>query len=171
MSAKTKIIVFHRKELIYTAVFAALAILILLLMVILFLPAQDNASVQPNDAPARTESPSDSENIPSVQASAQTGSYIPGVYTTELVLGGQTVDVEVIVSQNAISSIRLSNPDETLTTMYPLLEPTLQSLNDQICETQTLTGITYNADNKYTSLILLEAIRNSLNKATQQTPD
>lgn len=149
MSAKTKIVVLHRKELVYTAVFAALAILIILLMVILFLPHPDN----------------DTADTPSVQVSASAGTYIPGVYTTELVLGSQTVDVEVIVSQEAISSIRLANLNESLTTMYPLLEPTLETISSQIYETQSLSGITYSAENKYTSLILLEAIKNSLNKA------
>ena len=165
MSAKTKIVVLHKKELIYTAVFAVLAILIILLMVVLFLPDQQTDITQPDTAVPRTENPAGSGDTPSVQASAQAGTYIPGVYTTELVLGGQTVDVEVIVSQETISSIRLTNVSESLSTMYPLLEPTLEVISDQIYETQSLTGITYSADNKYTSLILLEAIKNSLSKA------
>ena len=165
MSAKTKIVVFHRKELIYTAVFAALAILIILLMVILFLPDQTENTAPSDTAIPQTESPAESGGTSSIQASAPVGTYIPGVYTTELVLGGQTVDVEVIVSQEAISSIRLAHPSESLSTMYPLLEPTLEMLSEQIYETQSLTGITYSADNKYTSLILLEAIKNSLGKA------
>ncbi|MBR1853930.1 MAG: hypothetical protein IJ794_12445 [Lachnospiraceae bacterium] len=165
MSAKTKIVVLHMKELIYTAVFAALAILIIILMVILFMPEKESKETRPDTSIPQTESPTDGQEASSIQVSASAGTYIPGIYTTELVLGGQTADVEVIVSQEAISSIRLANPSETLTTMYPLLEPTLEEISDQIYETQSLSNITYSTDSKYTSLILLEAIKNSLAKA------
>lgn len=38
MSSKTKIIVLHMKEIIYTLVFAALAILLILLLIVMFRP-------------------------------------------------------------------------------------------------------------------------------------
>ena len=38
MSAKTKIVVLHLKELIYTGIFAVLGILFIILLVIMFLP-------------------------------------------------------------------------------------------------------------------------------------
>ena len=38
MSAKTKIVVLHMKELIYTGIFAVLGILFLVLLVMMFLP-------------------------------------------------------------------------------------------------------------------------------------
>lgn len=161
MSAKTKIVVLHMKELIYTGVFAALGILLVVLLVVMFLPKdKDDTSAEP-DTPPQTEDPN-------AQTTASASTYIPGIYTTELVLGGQNIDVEVIVSQEAISSIRLVNLSESVTTMYPLLEPALDSICRQVYETQSLENITYTADSKYTSLVLLEAIRNSLSKAQPQ---
>ena len=91
--------------------------------------------------------------------------YIPGIYTTELILGSETVNVEVIVNDHAITSLSLADPDETLTTMYPLLEPTMDSLSEQIYETQDLSQVTYSAETRYTSLVLLEAVKASLEKA------
>ena len=38
MGSKTKIIVLHMKEIIYTVVFAALAILLIILLVVMFRP-------------------------------------------------------------------------------------------------------------------------------------
>ena len=166
MSAKTKIVVLHRKELIYTVLFAALAILILISMVILFMPDAKTTDAPTDTTAPATERPATESERSTVQVNAGVGTYIPGIYTTELVLNGQTVDVEVIVSQESISSIRLTNANEAVTTMYPLLEPTLDAISDQIYETQSLSNITYSADSKYTSLILLEAIRNSLAKAS-----
>ncbi len=160
MSAKTKIVVLHMKELIYTGIFAALGILFVVLLIMMFLPGKKEKG--DNSTP-----PAETSEEDSTSASSNT-LYIPGIYTTELVLGGQTVDVEVIVSQNEISSIRLVNLNEAVTTMYPLLQPTLDSICEQVYEAQSLSGIAYSDDSKYTSLVLLEAIQNSLDKASAE---
>ena len=98
--------------------------------------------------------------------------YIPGIYTTELILGSETANVEVIVNDHAITSVSLADPSETLTTMYPLLEPTVESLNDQLCEMQDPSQVTYSAETRYTSLVLLEAVKASLEKAKPKaTPE
>lgn len=154
MSAKTKIVVLHMKELIYTAIFAALGILFVVLLIMMFLPDKEDSA--PDDSAPEEESvATDSDAL-----------YIPGVYTTELVLGNQSIDVEVIVDKNSITSIRMVNLNEAITTMYPLLEPTFDSICSQIYELQTLEGVTYSSDSKYTSLVLLESIRSSLDKAS-----
>ena len=158
MSAKTKIVVLHMKELIYTGIFAALGILFLVLILVMFLPGKkedEGSTSAPDDTP---------EGISSVSASGAV--YIPGIYTTELVLGDQSVEIEVIVEESSIESIRMVNPGESLTTMYPLLEPTFASICEQIYEKQSLDEISYTSDNKYTSLVLMEAIQASLDKAS-----
>ena len=159
MSAKTKIVVLHMKELIYTAIFAALGILFIVLLIMMFLP--DKEKEPDSSAP---DSPASSED-----GSAAAGSdalYIPGVYTTELILGNQSIDVEVIVDQNSITSIRMVNLNDAITTMYPLLEPTFEAICSQVYQLQTLEGVTYSSDSKYTSLVLLETIQSSLDKAS-----
>ena len=163
MSAKTKIVVLHMKELIYTGIFAALGILFIVLLIIMFLPGKKEESENVPDAGAADES------ISSVSASGSV--YIPGIYTTELILGGQSVEIEVIVDASSISSIRMVNLSEAVTTMYPLLQPTFDSICEQIYEQQSLEEISYTSDNKYTSLVLLEAIEASLHKASPASAD
>jgi len=155
MSAKTKIVVLHMKELIYTGIFAVLGILFILLFIFMFLPDKnDESSGEAEDETSKETTQTASESI-----------YIPGVYTTELVLAGESIDVEVIVDESTISSVRLVNLSEAVTTMYPLLQPTFDSICEQLYETQSLDQITYTSDSKYTSLVLLEAIHSSLQKA------
>ena len=149
MSAKTKIVVLHMKELIYTAVFVVLGILFVILLIMMFLPRGEKVS-----APEENAAPTSSAAL-----------YIPGIYTTELVLGNQTIDIEVIVDKDTITSIRMVNLSDAVTTMYPLLEPTLDSICTQVYESQSLDTVTYTSDSKYTSLVLLEAIQTSLDKA------
>ncbi|MBR5248780.1 MAG: hypothetical protein IKV27_07570 [Lachnospiraceae bacterium] len=184
MSAKTKIVVLRMKELIYTGIFVALGILLIILLIIMFLPGKETPSssaTQPNGSTGQetsldnTTSTTQSAN-PSgtpasstdVTAASTTTAYIPGIYTTELVLNDQSIDVEVIVDQSSITSVRLVNLSETITTMYPLLEPTFQNICTQVYEKQSVEGVTYETENKYTSLVLLEAIRNSLEKARSE---
>lgn len=150
MSSKTKIVVFHMKELIYTGIFVVLGILFIVLLVMMFLPnSKKTDASSPETAP-----------------DAVSTSYIPGIYTTSLVLGDHTVDVEVVVDTDCISSIRMHNLDEAITTMYPLIQPAFDSLTAQIYETQSLTGITYSDECKYTTLVLMNAIHTALDKAT-----
>lgn len=163
MSAKTKIVVLHMKELIYTGIFAALGILFIVLLIIMFLPDKEQTGGTDTTTPPTVSDGNVTGDTTSVSSESL---YTPGIYTTELVLGGNTIDVEVIVSQEAISSIRLVDLNESVTTMYPLLEPTLESICEQVYETQSLENIEYGAESKYTSLVLLEAIRTSLDKAS-----
>uniref|UniRef100_UPI003FEF0ABF hypothetical protein n=1 Tax=Waltera intestinalis TaxID=2606635 RepID=UPI003FEF0ABF len=175
MSANTKIVVLRRKELLYTGIFAALGVLFVILLLMLLLPGKDtDASYGTPDSPDDTaaEMPDNVADV-STGAVADTGNtYIPGIYTTELILGSETVNVEVIVSDHAITSVSLADPSETLTTMYPLLESTMESLNDQLCEMQDPEQVTYSAETRYTSLVLLEAVKASLEKAKPKaTPE
>lgn len=178
MSSKTKIVVLHMKELIYTGIFAALGILFIILLIIMFLPGKNNSGNSP-DRKSNTEATDENTNqepeagVDGATTTAGTDSvYIPGIYTTELVLNDQTIDVEVVVDKEHINSIRMVNLNEAVTTMYPLLQPTFDSLCNQIYENQSLENITYSTESKYTSLVLLEAIKNSLDKAiAQQTTE
>ena len=141
MSSKTKIVVLQLKELIYTGIFIVLGILFVILLVIMLKPkdskkTNDDASV-----------------------------YVTGKYTTSLVFNDTTIDVEVTVDADSITSIRLNNLDETVSVMFPLMEPALEELSSQIIENQSLDGVTYSDENKYTSMVLLNAITTSLEPA------
>ena len=144
MSSKTKIVVLHTKEVIYTGIFVVLAAV---LAVLLFLMFGKNKNADPASADAI---------------------YHAGVYTSPITLNDNTFDVEVKVDENHINSISLVNLSETTTAMYPLVEPALDALSDQIYTSQSTENITYSEENKYTSMLLLEAIDNALDKARKE---
>lgn len=148
MQSKTKIIVLHMKELIYTGIFLFLGILFLVLIVLMFF----------SDDPATSSA-----------KSTETMAYIPGVYTTTLQLGESSVELEIVLDENNINSIRLVQLDEAVTTMYPLIEPSLESITEQIYDSQSLDNITFSDDNRYTSSVLLEAISATIEKAVPVT--
>ena len=143
MGAKTKIIVLHLKELIYTAIFIALGILLVILFSVMFFPKKDKGI---------------SEN---------TQKYTPGIYTSSMTLNDISLEVEVTVDENHINAIRFSNLDDTVATMFPLVQPSLESITEQICETQSLENLSYPKDTPYTSQLIVETIQKALDKASR----
>lgn len=140
MSGNPKIFVFHLKELIYTAIFVILGILLILLLIYMFKP--------------KSNSSSDSKST-----------YNPGVYTTSLELNGSSFEVEVVVDSENINSVSLKNTDEAVSAMYPLMSTSIKDIASQIVDTQSTDSITYSEDNKYTYSILIDAVNRTLEKA------
>lgn len=139
MSANTKIVVLKMKNLIYTAIFVGLGIVLIVLLIFMF-----------------TDRKTDSVN---------TSTYIPGIYTTSITLNNQVIDVELTVDKEHINSIRFVNLSETVTTMFPLMETAMESLSVQIVRNQSTENLLFSDDMKYTSQLLVEAINAALSKA------
>ena len=64
-----------------------------------------------------------------------------------------------------INSIDLVPLSEAVTTMYPLMQPTMEGLAEQIVNTQSTENLTYPDSSRYTSLALLQAVNTALGKA------
>lgn len=132
------------KELVYTLIFAGLGILLIFLLIFMFLPKQSG----------KTE---------------ETMKYVAGVYTSTIQFNDNTIDVQVVVDENEIKSVSLVNLDETVATMYPLMEPAVQEIASQVCEKQSTDNISGSEDNPYTSMVILNAVKDALKKA-ETTP-
>ena len=142
------------KEVVYTAVFLALAIILLVVFLIMFGSGK-------NDSAKKTSA--------ETSISAENARYIPGIYTSTISLGDQTFDVQVNVEQDRITSISLNNLSETTAAMYPLMEPALDSIASQIYVNQTTEGLIYGEDDRYTSELLVSAINQALEQAKNET--
>lgn len=139
MSSKTKIVVLHMKEIIYTGIFLILGILLVFLLFFMF---------------QSKEAVTTSSNL-----------YQPGIYTSTISLSNASLEVEVTVDETSITSIRFSSLDETISASYPLLEPSMDEIATQIYETQSLDNISYSSDTQYTSQVIIDAIQAALDKS------
>ena len=137
MSSKTKIVVLHMKEIIYTVIFAVLAIILILLLIFMFRPEHRSAS-------------------------KDNRIYTPGIYTSDITLNNTALEVEVTVD---INSIRFTNLNESITTMYPFIEPAIEDIAEQVYKKQSLDNIQYSSDTPYTSQLIVQAIETALKKA------
>lgn len=141
--AKTKIFVLHLKEIVYTAIFVILGILLILLLIFMF-SGKDEANT------------STTENI----------QYKAGVYNQSVGIGENVLNLEVVVDKDHINSIRIVNIDEAVTTMYPLIEPSLETLAVQLSDHVPIDEVSFTEDAKFTQTILLNAIKQALDKAS-----
>ncbi|MDO4521844.1 MAG: hypothetical protein Q4B57_01715 [Eubacteriales bacterium] len=141
MSSKTKILILKKREIIYTAIFIALGVTLLILTILMFHP---NTPALPDQT-------------------VQT--FVPGVYCSPLLLGGNAMELEVRVDKDLIHDIRLVNAGEAVTTTLPLMKPSLDSIASQIYETQSTDNIYYESSSQYTSQMLIEAINDALHRA------
>lgn len=142
MSSKTKIIVLHMKEIIYTVIFLILAVILGIVIYFMFGPKSQTPASKP---------------LPH--------KYKAGIYNSSILLNNNTFDVEVTVDADRIKAIHLINLSESTQAMFPLMEPALESLASQIYTTQSLENLEYPSEQKYTSLMLIDSIRDALKKA------
>lgn len=142
MSSKTKIVVLRMKEIIYTAIFVGLGILLITLFLVMFRPKKD-----------------------AVPTSGDPVHYVPGVYSSVITLNSQDINVEVSVDSQKITSVTLVPLNEAVATMYPLMKPAMDNLSQQIIKNQSTKDISYPTEARYTSGVLLNAVDQALVKA------
>lgn len=152
--SKPKFIVFKLKELLLTAALVLFAIAIIVLVIVLV--SMGNESTPKLMGPSKTHD--------STKTSAPL--YYPGVYTTTMEMNDTTIHLELVCDENHINSVRLINLDEAVTTMYPLLTPALEDLELQLSLDVPLEELKLTEGSTYTQTILVEAIAQTLDKAT-----
>lgn len=140
MENKTKLILLETKELIYTGIFVALGIILIIVLVCMFHPGKDQKG--------------DKESC-----------YKDGTYTSNLTLGENSVLLEVTVENGALSKIKTENTNETITTMYPLLSPAIENINKQLQQGVTYESIDFDENYQYTGMLINQGIESALEKA------
>lgn len=148
---QTKILVLHKKRLLI-----GIAAIVAALLLILLISGRNNTS----DTPA-----------PSTQHNDLAGYYSPdpiyraGVYTSAVALGDSILNLELVLDESHIKSVRLVNLEESVTTMYPLVAPALDSLAEQLTADVPVNELRLSDDKKYTQSLLVEVIGQTLDKA------
>ncbi len=142
METNPKIFVFQLKELIYTVVFIALAILLVLLLVFMFLPdKEDNAT----------------------ETSSQ---YTAGTYSTYVIYNSIPLEVSVKLDSNHINAVDFIPISDDVATMSSVIETSLNNIEKQVLQNQSTLNIYSSTDNQYTYNILANAVQSAIAKAT-----
>ncbi len=133
----TKFVVVKAKELIRTAVFAVLGVIIIVGLITFFLHMGDN------------------EN---------TGLYRDGTYYGEMEAGGEVAEIAVEIENGEIADVSMEMPAEEVMVFYPLLEETAEKVGQAVVEGQSLT-VEVAPENAYSAQLVLDAVAECLEKA------
>jgi uncharacterized membrane protein len=160
MSSNTKILVLRSKELVYALIFVILSVIIIIATLSVFASKKDSGI--------------DDETTQEANASHESASsaiYIPGIYSSVVSIGDMNMELSVTLDYDHINSISFTNLDETVATLYPLMSPTLDELSAAILLEQSTQDITYSDENRYTSMLLMQAINEAIDKARIEQPE
>ncbi|HBA97614.1 MAG TPA: hypothetical protein DCZ23_05860, partial [Lachnospiraceae bacterium] len=103
--SRTRIIILQMREIIYTAIFVGLGILLLVVLFFMFWP----------DGKDENNERASSEN-------EKTAIYEAGVYNKEMTIGDSVINLQVILDEEQVKSVEMTNLDDTVSAMYPLMK-------------------------------------------------
>ena len=133
----TKFVVVKARELIKTAVFAVLGVIIIVGLITFFLHMGDD------------------EN---------TGMYRDGTYYGEMETGGEVTEIAVEIKNGEIVDVSMEEPVEAVAVFYPLLETTAEEVGQAVVESQSLT-VEVAPENAHSAQLVLDAVAECLKKA------
>ena len=132
----TRFVVVKARELLKTAVFAVLGVIILVGLITFFLRL----------------------------GTEEESAYRDGTYHSELALGAEKADVAVTVEDGKIASVTLGQSSEAIAVFYPLLETAAEEVGREVVANQSLT-IAVSRQNAASAQAVLDAVAEGLEKA------
>jgi len=138
----TRIFVLQMKDLIRIGIFALLGLALVILLLVLLVPRGRGAAPEED----------------------RIGRFVPGTYVSTIILNNEPVQVRVTVSDEDILMVYLAGMDEAQRTFYPLIEPRMHDLAQEVLRYQS-ADIAPRTDYPVTTGILHQAVIAALNMA------
>ena len=140
-----KIVILKRRQLLFSAILILIAMIVVLIIGL------------------------GKKNAASDNTILEDARYLPGLYSNDIRLSDYTLHLELAVDRDCIKSVAITNLDEEILSMYPLIEPSLQAVSEQLIGGVAIDAVTISEDSKFTQMMLIEAIGSMLEKATLPT--
>ena len=146
--SRTKIVILQMKEIIYTAIFAGLGILLLVILFFMFWPdgKGEKAEHTENETPAI---------------------YDAGVYNSEIAIGDSMINLQVTLDKDHVKSVEMTNLDDTVSAMYPLMQPSVESISNQLAAGVSIDEVVLSDDGQYTEKMILSEVDKVLDEHTR----
>ena len=151
--SKTKIVVLRMQEVVYTAVFVGLGIL--LLIVLFFMFGRQNSP----------KSESTQSNISNESSTYKNDAvYRAGIYESQFVIGENTINLEVALDEEQVKSVKVKNLDESVETMYPLMKSAVKDVSKQLSSGVSIDEVVLSKNSMYTEKLVLDAVKTVLDE-------
>ena len=132
----TKFMVIKFKELLKTAIFAVLGVVIILALIYMVTGRKDGNET----------------------------SYVPGTYNTAIDLNNDQLEVAVTVDNHKITKVDLIHTSETIPVFYPLFDSTIDSIGKEIVAKQSV-DVEIPSEATVTGNLIIDAVKESLAQA------
>lgn len=143
--SKTKIVVLRMKEVVYTAVFVGIGVL--LLIVLFFMFGRQNST--------KSESTINNES----RTYKNDAIYRAGIYESQFVIGEKTINLEVALDEEQVKSVKVKNLDESVETMYPLMKSAVKDVSKQLSAGVSIDEVVLSKNSMYTEKLILDAVK------------
>lgn len=134
----TKFVVVKMRELLKTAVFAVLGVIILVGLITFFLR---------------------------MGAGEETGQYRDGTYEAVVQLGTEQAVVSVEINDGKIAQVTMQEMAESVAVMYPMVESTMDEIAAQVIQNQSAQQVDVSSQQTYSAQVLLDAVAQCLAQA------
>ena len=145
--SRTRIIILQMREIIYTAIFVGLGILLLIILFFMFWPDGKDES---------SESASNENEKIAV--------YEAGVYNKEMTIGDSVINLQIILDEEQVKSVEMTNLDDTVSAMYPLMKPSVESISNQLVSGASVDEVVLSDEGQYTEKMILNEVNSVLNE-------
>lgn len=145
--SKTKIVILQAREIVYTAIFVGLGILLLILLFFMFWPSGKDASK-------------------SKHALKSDGIYEAGIYNEELTIGESKVGLQITLDEDRVKSVKVVNLDDSVSAMYPLMKPSVKSISKQLASGVSVDEVVLSKESLYTEKLVLQKVEDVMRKNT-----
>lgn len=134
----TKFVVVKMRELLKTAVFAVLGVIILVGLITFFLR---------------------------MGSGEDTGQYKDGTYEAAVQLGTEQAVVSVEINGGRIAQVQMQEMAESVAVMYPMVENTMDEIAAQVIQNQSAAQVDVSSQQTYSAQVLLDAVAQCLAQA------
>ena len=136
----TRIVVLQLRKLIYTAIFVGICVIALIFLIVML--SSDKGGKGKESASVADEGEHQ---------------YEAGVYTKEIQIGDATVNLQLSLDEDNVKSVELVNLDESVETMYPLMQPTVEKIS-KLAAGRSMEEIVISKESQYTEKIIVESV-------------
>ena len=143
--SRTRIVILQMREIIYTAVFVGLGILLLIILFFMFWPD------------GKDENKEQADNV-------KIAVYEAGVYSKQMTVGDSVINLQVALDEEQVKSVEMINLDDTVSAMYPLMKPSVESISNQLASGVSLDEVVLSDEGQYTEKLILNEVDSVLDE-------
>jgi len=143
--SRTRIVILQMREIIYTAIFAGLGILLLIILFFMFWPDGKDENKEQAD-------------------NGKTAVYEAGVYSKQMTVGDSVINLQVVLDEEQVKSVEMINLDDTVSAMYPLMKPSVESISNQLASGVSLDEVVLSDEGQYTEKMILNEVDSVLDE-------